>query len=112
MVETVGIITQLVHVENSILNPADSNLNIAGESLRGIEKPHPIEGRGAVPPVNEQDRPENITRVHRGLSQFVCRLQVHLFHGIFGVGLVLIPVYPGAGFYRGFRSHDLRRDRP
>ena len=55
MVETVGIITQLVHIENSIFDAPNSNLNIARDGLGGIKKPHPIEGRGAVPLINEQD---------------------------------------------------------
>ena len=112
MVETVGIVTQFVDRKNRILNPANSDFYISRVLLRGKEKAHPIKGRCAVPPVNEQNGAENIARVYRCFSQFVGWLQVHFLYGVFGEGLVLIKVYPGAGFDRGFGPHDLCRDRP
>ena len=57
--------------------------------------------------VHKQNRSQRTFSIVRCFPDFVCRLKMHLLHGILGVCRILISVKPGTGFHGRGTAHDL-----
>lgn len=111
MMEVISIVPQFIHRKNGVFFTPDNNPHISADCVGIAEKLPPIKGRSAVPPVNEQSRPENAIGILRSFPDFICGLQMHLFDCVFLIYLILVSVKPSADSDRGGTPHDFCWDR-
>jgi hypothetical protein len=71
MVQNIRVISQGFHGKNGIFFSPDNHPHIPADFVSLIKKPLPIYLGGAVPPICEQDRPENAIGILRRFPDFV-----------------------------------------
>ena len=91
MVESIGIVSQLVHGKDGIFLSPDDHLHIAALFMGCAEDAPPVQ-RSAVPVISEQDTAERAIGIVRSLPYFVRWLKVNLLYRVRVVRGFLVPV--------------------
>ena len=102
MVKVVGVIPQGVHAHHGIYFIPHSDPHITLIDVRRLKQCAPIQDGGACVCVNEQDGTQGNICVVLRFPYFIGRLKMYLFHGVFRVRLILIPIH--AATYADGRS--------
>ena len=111
MVQLVGVVAQAVHAGDGVGHATNDNPHIAALFVGLPEHRVPFQGGRAVPCVHKQKAFQLLVCIVRGFAYFRRRLQMHVFHGVHVVCLVLVHIHTAAHLHRYRASQDFSRDR-